>query len=99
ARIAPLGSIPGVDARPVDAFVVAAGRADRLDDAVEADGLDAGRVDVEVLGTPADIFAGDDLLLRLGLRHADRLDHQHRRYHSAVIEHRADILLLRCGAL
>src|SRR5690349_9123050 len=48
-RIAPLAAVPGMDARLVDAAMIAARGLDRVDDAFHPQRLDARGVEVQVL--------------------------------------------------
>src|SRR5436305_6857052 len=66
--VVPARAVPGVDAVAVRALVVAAGRGERLHHSFDAQRLDAGGVDVQVLEAPAHLLAGERLRAEPALR-------------------------------
>src|SRR5688572_23621597 len=91
-------AVPGVDPGRAAAMVIDAGGADRRHEALEAELLDEGRVDVQVLEAPAHFLALQRLLAVLDLRALDGFHRHHRADHAAVVEDFADFLFL-AGAL
>src|SRR4051812_10522119 len=73
----PVRAVPRLDAAGAGALVVGAGHLDRLEDALEAELLDAVGAEIEVFQAPAYLLAVQRLLAELLLRGADRLDAKH----------------------
>src|ERR1051325_11044934 len=91
-RDAPVLAVPGLDAAGAGALVVGAAHLDRLENAIEAELLDACRGDVEVLEAPAHLLAGQRLVAVVRLGGADRLDAEHAVDQAAHVEDLAGLL-------
>ena len=77
--------------------MVGARHLDRLGEAFHAERLQARLGDVQVLQTPAHLFAGHGLVAELAHGGADGLDAVHGVDQGAVIQHLADVVLLGLG--
>src|SRR5690606_35240267 len=85
-------AIPCHDLRAVDAHVVDAARRDRVHVALEAELLDGGIVDVQVLEAPADLFTGHRLVAVAAHRLLYGFDGEHRADHTAGMVDLPDLL-------
>src|SRR5262249_49381184 len=95
----PVRAVPRLDAACAGALVVRAGHLDRLEDALEAELLDAIRAWIEVFQAPADLLAVQWLVAEPRLRGADRLDAEHAVDETAHVQDFAGLVELRCRAL
>jgi hypothetical protein len=92
-------AVPGVHAGPVGAQVVGAAGGDRAHHALEAQAVELGLRQVQVLVAPAGLLAGHDLALAdTSPGRRDAFGGQHRAHHTAHVEHAAHFFL-RPGAL
>src|SRR5262249_16681556 len=81
----PRAAVPLLNARRSRAFVISAGNLDRPHHALEAELVDAGGVELEVLKAPAHLLAGQRLFAKLLLRLADTFYSEHRSNEPSIV--------------
>ena len=89
-----LAAVPGVHARIARAQVIGAARRDRAHHTLEAQRVELGLREVQVLVAPAGLFAGHDLALAEALLRGTHAFHgEHGAHGAAHVQHAADFFL------